>query len=525
MAGVDMNRIASNIGALNSLNSLANVNKKLALSQTRLATGRRITEAADDPAGLNIATKLMARSESMKVALNNIGDAKNLLAVAEGGLSKMSDLLIQIRSKAEQAASDTLGSSERSAIKQEIQSLAEQLQSIADETKWNGQKLLDGTVNKRFQTGVDDGEYTTFSLTQAHDPTTLGVSSKNLSASLSNTTYSASITAGNTASAFTALSVLDTGAYTASVLDQATSAAVGKVNATSSLPSNISAMGAEAPSANTDELSYSATTTAASGGNFKVVVDSYTAATAGANGSIDYTVYDASGSQLFTVDGRVVTSGSGSTTVSLGTTAGGNKSGATLTIANIQSSIASGSAVEFEYIAKNMVKMQVKDASGTAMTIDKDGSSATSSTGTVGYYAFGGARDIGRGIQLTLAAQGTVVTGQSASLTYNEQGNFIVNVGTAQSASAYMTTIDNVLNTVNRSMASLGALTSRMSAKEEMLSTAQVNTEAAYNRIMNADMAAEQVNATKYGIIQQTSMAMLAQVNTAPQQILTLFRG
>ena len=524
MASVDFNRIASNIAALNTLNSLRQVNNKLALAQTRLATGKRITEAADDPAGLSIATKLMARSESMKVAINNIGDAKNLMAVAEGGLSKMSDLLIQIRSKAEQAASDTLGSSERSAIKQEIQSLAEQLQNITDETKFNGTKLLDGTVNKRFQTGTDDGEYTAFSLTQAHDPTTMGVSSKNLAASLSNTTYSASVTAGNPVSAFTGLSVLDTGAYTATALDQAASAAVGKSIVTSSLPSNITAMGAEAPTANTDELSYNATTTAASGGNFKVVIDNYTAATANANGAIDYTVYDSSGSQLFTVDGRVVTAGAGAATISLGTTAGGNKSGATITIGNIQSSISSGSAVEFEYIAKNMVKMQMKDASGTAMTIDTDGSSATSATGTVGYYQFGGARDTGRGVQLTLAAQGTVVNGQSAAFTYNEQGNFIVNVSTAQAASSYMTVIDNVLNTVNKSLASVGSLTERLSAKEDTMATAQVNTESAYNRIMNADMAAEQVNATKFNILQQTSMAMLAQVNTGPQAILTLFR-
>ncbi|MFB3816367.1 MAG: flagellin [Candidatus Methylomirabilales bacterium] len=524
MASVDFNRIASNIAALNSLNSLRSINTKLGVAQTRLATGKRINEAADDPAGLSIATKLNARSEGMKVALNNIGDAKNLLAVAEGGLSKMSDILIQIRSKAEQAASDTLGSTERSAIKQEIQSLAEQLQNIVDETKFNGVKLLDGTVNKRFQTGTEDGEYTSFTLTQAHDPTTLGVSSKNLAASITNTTFSASITAAALSSAFTGQSVLDTGGYTVTVLDKATAAGVGKSIATSSLPSNISGVGEEAPSAPEDELSYNATTTASSGGNFKVVVDAYTAATANAAGSIDYTVYDSNGSQLFTVDGRAVAAGSGAIAISLGQTAGGNNSGATLTIANRQASVAAGSAVEFEYIAQGKVKLKVADASGSAMTIDKDGSSATTATGTVGYFAAGGAADVGRGVSVTLAAIGAVTAGQSASLTYNEQGNFIVNVGTASAASSYMTTVDNVINTVNRSMASLGALTARMSAKEETLATAQVNTEAAYNRIMNADMAAEQVNATKFGILQQTALAMLAQVNTGPQAILSLFR-
>jgi len=524
MASVDFNRIASNIAALNSLNSLRSINTKLGVAQTRLATGRRINEAADDPAGLSIATKLNARSEGMKVALNNIGDAKNLLAVAEGGLSKMSDILIQIRSKAEQAASDTLGSTERSAIKQEIQSLAEQLQNIVDETKFNGVKLLDGTVNKRFQTGTEEGEHTSFTLTQAHDPTTLGVSSKNLAASITGKTISGSITDAGLSTAFTGLSVLDTGVYTAVVLDAATAAGVGKAVVTSALPSNISGMGQEAPSAAADELSYDATTSAPSGGTFKVVIDNYVAATDAADGSIDYTVYDSNGSQLFTVDGRQVAQGSGELAISLGRTAGGNNSGATLKIANRQAAVAAGSAVEFEYIAQDRVKVKLSDASGTAMTLDRDGASGTSATGTVAYLQAGGARDTGRGVSLTLAAIGGVTAGQSASFTYNEQGNFIVNVGTAASASSYMSTIDNVINTVNKSLASLGALTARMSAKEETLATAQVNTEAAYNRIMNADMAAEQVNATKYGILQQTALAMLAQVNTGPQAILSLFR-
>ena len=94
MASVDVTRIASNIGALNALNSLTTINKQLALHQTRLQTGKRINSAADDPAGLTIATKMLARSEGMKVALDNIGDAKNMLSVAEGGMSKINDILV-----------------------------------------------------------------------------------------------------------------------------------------------------------------------------------------------------------------------------------------------------------------------------------------------------------------------------------------------------------------------------------------------------------------------------------------------
>ena len=531
MASVDFNRIATNIAALNTLNSLRQINNKLATSQTRLATGKRINEAADDPAGLSIATKLDARSQSMKVAINNIGDAKNLMAVAEGGLSKESDLLIQIRSKAEQAASDTLGATERSAIKQEIQSLAEQLQNIVDETKWNGQKLLDGTVSKRFQTGTDDGEYTAFTMSQSAAPGALGVSTANASASVTNTNYSGgSFTAAGTGNAFSGLTALDTGSYTATVLAKAASATIGYATATSTMPNNIASVAAEDASGNAaSELSYDTTGgyNAASGGTFQVVIDSYTASTANAAGSISYTVKDSSGNAMFSVANQAVASGTGAAAVSILRSAGGNTSGLVVNISAKEQAITSGSTIDVDYTAAGKVKLQVADASGTLMTLDKDGSNKTTgagTTGTAGYYSAGGAIDTGRGVQLTVAAIGSTAANDTAQFTYNEKGDYIVNVQTAAAASAYMATIDSAIDTVNKSLASVGSLTERLTAKEDTLNTAQVNTEAAYSRIMDADMAAEHVDATKYGILQQTSLAMLSQVNNAPQNILSLFR-
>ncbi len=114
---------------------------------------------------------MLARSEGLKTALDNISDAKNMLSVAEGGMSKMSDIIVQMRNKAEQAASDTLGTSERAAIQTQLSSYAQQLQDIIDQTKWNNVKLLDNaTGNKVFQTGVEEGETTTWTLPEKLDP-------------------------------------------------------------------------------------------------------------------------------------------------------------------------------------------------------------------------------------------------------------------------------------------------------------------------------------------------------------------
>ena len=73
-------------------------------------------------------------------------------------------------------------------------------------------------------------------------------------------------------------------------------------------------------------------------------------------------------------------------------------------------------------------------------------------------------------------------------------------------------------------MRKVGAFKARLTFKEDSLTVQYINTEAAYNRIMNANMAQEQVEASKFVILQQTATAMVAQANVAPQFLLTLFR-
>ena len=116
-----MSRINTNIAALNALNALNKLSRRLNTHQLRLATGKRINTAGDDAAGLSIANKLKVRAESLGVSLNNIGDAKNMMSIAEGYLQSISDILGQMRAKATQAANDILGTAERNALKNELE--------------------------------------------------------------------------------------------------------------------------------------------------------------------------------------------------------------------------------------------------------------------------------------------------------------------------------------------------------------------------------------------------------------------
>lgn len=174
MASSDLSRIAGNIGALNALYALQNVNAQLATAQTRLSTGKRINSAEDDPAGFQFASKFQVRSEGLQVAMDIIGDAKNMLSVAEGGQRKINDLLVKIRNKSLEAASDTVGTAERTAVATQIAAFSSQMDDIVTQTTWNGNKLLDGTfTGKTIRTGVDSGDTLTFGISTDHKGATL----------------------------------------------------------------------------------------------------------------------------------------------------------------------------------------------------------------------------------------------------------------------------------------------------------------------------------------------------------------
>ena len=179
----DLSRIGGNIQALQSLHSLNVVNGQLGMRQLRLATGRRINTAEDDAAGFVIGRTLGARSKGLAVALNNIGDGKSMLSIAEGGLTNILEILETMKEKATQAANDTLGNNERNAIEEELDDLAAEINDIVDETIFNGTQLLTST-----SLTIQAGEQTTDSLSVSvtasnHNATTLSVDDTNINVS------------------------------------------------------------------------------------------------------------------------------------------------------------------------------------------------------------------------------------------------------------------------------------------------------------------------------------------------------
>lgn len=172
MANIDLTRIRSNIQGLNILQNLRTVNNNLATHQLRVGTGKRINSAGDDPAGLTISTKLRSRYRVLGQLYDNIGQAKNMMAVAEAALLNVNDLLTTMNEKIVTSASDTMGTAERQAISQQLVELVNEINDIAEQTEFNGVKLLNQSTTFKFQTGPTNQSTWT---TRSYDTTSLAM--------------------------------------------------------------------------------------------------------------------------------------------------------------------------------------------------------------------------------------------------------------------------------------------------------------------------------------------------------------
>jgi len=137
-------RISTNVSALVAQRHLGGNRSALDKSLEKLASGSRINHAGDDAAGLAISENLKAQIRGMKQAKRNANDGISLLQVSEGGLNEVSSILIRLRELAIQAASDTIGDTERQFTDREFQSLKQEVDRIANVTNYNGTPLLNG---------------------------------------------------------------------------------------------------------------------------------------------------------------------------------------------------------------------------------------------------------------------------------------------------------------------------------------------------------------------------------------------
>jgi flagellin len=202
-----MSVINTNVKSIVAQNAMSVNNRSMSKAMEQLSTGKRINSAADDAAGLAIANKMTAQIRGLNQAVRNANDGISMIQTAEGATKEVTNMLQRMRELAVQAANDTNTSADRSALTAETTQLAEEITRIAENTTWNGMKLLDGSqfsasTSASFMVGANSADTAITVAFQSITASALSVSA------LSFTSAGASTTALGTID--TALATIDT---------------------------------------------------------------------------------------------------------------------------------------------------------------------------------------------------------------------------------------------------------------------------------------------------------------------------
>ena len=179
----DFNKIATNTYANKSIFEINKNQKKLIKEMQRLATGLKNPRAEDDSASFSIAAKLSSRIAGINQAKLNVGDAKSMLDIMEQSLTKIADILYEVKKLVTSAANGTNGPEEIDYIKRSINGLAGEITSIIEQTTYNNNQILIENYSASFQVGELASQTLSLSIdqdltaqdVQVEEVTTLGV--------------------------------------------------------------------------------------------------------------------------------------------------------------------------------------------------------------------------------------------------------------------------------------------------------------------------------------------------------------
>ena len=168
--------VNTNVSAMTAQRYLNKATGDLNTSMERLSSGQRINSARDDAAGLQISNRLTAQSRGLDVAMRNANDGISIAQTAEGAMNESTQVLQRIRDLSLQSANGVNSDQERVAIQEEVSSLQDELNRIAETTAFGGRRLLNGTFGEAsFQIGANAGEAMVMELTSIRaDDTRMG---------------------------------------------------------------------------------------------------------------------------------------------------------------------------------------------------------------------------------------------------------------------------------------------------------------------------------------------------------------
>ena len=485
-----MSVINTNISAMKAQASLRTTGLNQSSAMERLSTGSRINSAKDDAAGLAISTRMTASIRGISAAIRNANDGISLTQTAEGSLAQIGDNLQRIRELAVQSANTGNNASDRAAMNNEAKQLIAEIDRVANNTAFNGIKLIDGSFKEQsLQVGAGN---------DANDRITISVGSakSNALGVGSGSSYSTKLAEGAvvTSTALTA-GMLSINGYSvgASVAD-----GVSNTGDTSSGIAKAAAINAISGLTGVTATVSTTTVTGAAGTTF-----------AG---------YTASATDSLSINGVSVGS------IAAGTNAidGGSKIAAAINAVSSQTGVTATFATADGKVTLSAADGRNITVAGAGKGLTESGLSAATTTSKLTLSSSGSA-----GITLAgtagLTATGLTV-GYTAATATAGAGVSSLDLTTASGSQAALTTLDAAINTITDSRAAMGAYQNRLIASISNLETTSTNLSASRSRILDTDYAKETTNLAKAQIISQAATAMLAQANQSGQSVLALLK-
>lgn len=468
--------INTNVMSLNAQRNLNTSQKIMQTSIQRLSSGLRINSAKDDAAGMAISESMTSQIRGMDQAIRNANDGISLSQTAEGAMQETTNILQRMRELALQSANSTNNTDDRQAIQQEISQLKAELDRNAQNTQFNGQRILDGSFsNASFQVGANANQTISFSIGSIMSSGIGGIASQVGSAVSGNAATDITIALGGGAP----ISINSSAGFVGPDASQDATSAYAKAAAINA--AGIAGLQVTASTSGTQAVGPIGGT---AGDTYNLTI----------NGVAIFTNTDVATALSNTQLRDGINSVSNQTGV-IASLSGGNM---TLTAAD----------------GRNITVTE----SGTGFTAGTDGL-----TVTAGPFAAALRGKLSISATSSIAIGGTVAdVGLSAAIAKDTLGVNSIDVSTAAGAQAALLRIDSALTSVNSNRAAMGALQNRFDLTIANLQNVGENLSAARSRIQDADFAAETANLTKGQILQQAGTAMLAQANSLPQSVLKL---
>ena len=479
-------RVNNNISAMNALRNVNSTGNEFSKSITRLSTGLRINNAADDPAGLIVSESFRAQVQSLGTAISNNQTAVNYAKTAEGALDEVNKLLRDARSLAVAAGNTgTLDASQIQANQAQLSSIITSIGRIATNTQFGSKKLLDGSAG--VVGSVSNGaNVSSISLSGTFNSAAL-TTNATVSVTVS-TAADKAVVASKTFSFGT--TTLAAGSFTLNGTTFTTTAAdtvndlVTRINNTSG-NTGVRATYTTGGAITLTQSNY--------GASFRVDLSDANAVLLAAAGSSSDTGTDAVASVVIDTNGSTA---AGLTTV---TFTGGRYGNGALTLT---------------------------DNDGNSLNLTEAGNAASAAFQAgqvnVGSASFQIGANSGQTTSLSLGNFAATQLGAGAVSGFNMSN---VDITTSSGASDALKVIDQAIADVTKSRGNIGNFTRNvLESNIRSLGVAKENLAASESQIRDVDIADEMTNYTKLQILQQSGLSVLAQANSAPQSVLSLLR-